>query len=229
MKKIILFLLPVCINLAVVPGPASAANLTVEEVVRKVQEVYASHCCFSARFDQLTVNVSMDLKDRFQGTMHVKKPAQIALDVESPEKQKVVIQGRSYTIFFPADGTAAHGEVPPEINLEHFFGFFTNIGNMDRNFSITFPTKWVDVNERLYFLELNDKDNPASTFRIMLGVDTDRFVIRRAIIYDALGNYNRFDLTDITFPSFLPDSLFRAAPGPAETITGSTEPPIEKK
>ena len=100
---------------------------TAEEVIKKVQDVYSHHCCFRATFDQLTVNVSMDLKDRFEGIIQVKRPGMIALDVESPEKQKVVIKGKSYTVYFPQDGTASHGEVPPEMNVEHFFGFFANI------------------------------------------------------------------------------------------------------
>ena len=101
----------------------SAEPSPVDEVVKRVQNVYARQCCFVARFDQLTVNVGMDLKDRFEGNMYVKAPNLIALEVMSPEKQQVVIQGRSYSIYFPEDGNAARGEIPPEMNVEHFFSF----------------------------------------------------------------------------------------------------------
>ncbi len=210
--------------LLVISGsPAKAGNNlpSVDQTVRRIQEVYAGYCCFQATFDQLTVNVSMDLKDRFKGTMYVRKPGHIALDVDWPEKQKVVIKGRSYTVFFPDDGNAARGEIPPEINVEHFFGFFANIGNLDRNFVIEFPAKAQDEAENLLFLELTDKKNPASTYRILLGADRSHYTIRRAIIYDALGNYNRFDLSDITFLNSIPDSRFKVAPGPAEMIIPS--------
>ena len=192
-------------------GPGS-----VDDVLSKVKEVYARHCCFKAGFNQVTVNVAMDLKDRFDGVIYVKKPGFIALDVESPEKQKVVLKGRSYTIYFPDEGSAARGEVPPEVDVEHFFGFFANIGDMERNFSIQFPNRIIDKDEKLIFLELTDKKNPQSTFRIMLGIDLERFTIRRAIIYDALGNYNRFDLSDITFVSSLPDECFQVVPGESD-------------
>jgi outer membrane lipoprotein-sorting protein len=181
---------------------------SLDQVLRHVQEVYSKQCCFKASFDQLTVNTSMDLKDRFQGTMFVKKPASIALDVDAPEKQKVVMLGRSYTVFFQQDGTAVKGEVPAELNVEQFFGFFTNIGNLERNFSVQFPVKSIDKEEKLIFLELADKINPKNTYRILLGVDSERFTIRRAIIYDALGNYNRFDLTNITLLKSVPESVF---------------------
>jgi outer membrane lipoprotein-sorting protein len=160
----------------------------------------------------------MDLKDRFEGVIQVKKPGMIALDVESPEKQKVVIKGKSYTVYFPQDGTASRGEIPPEMNVEHFFGFFANIGSIDRNFSIDFPAKSSDQAEKLIFLELTDRNNPRGTYRIVLGVDMDAFTIRRAIIYDALGNYNRFDLTGITFLNSLPDDLFEVGPVPLEKL-----------
>ncbi len=194
----------------------------VEQVVQRIQQVYAGYCCFKATFDQLTVNVSMDLKDRFKGAMYVKKPGHIALDVDWPEKQKVVIKGRSYVVFFPEEKNAARGEIPPEINVEHFFGFFANIGNLDRNFGIQYPTKALDESENLLFLELTDKKKPTSTYRILLGADRDHYTIRRAIIYDALGNYNRFDLSNITFLNSIPDSQFKVAPGPAEIIMPST-------
>jgi outer membrane lipoprotein-sorting protein len=203
-------------------GPCYGA-LSAEEVVKKVQDVYSRYCCFRAKFNQLTVNVSMDLKDQFQGVIQVKRPGMIALDVESPEKQKVVIKGKAYTVYFPADGTASHGEIPPEMNVEQFFGFFANIGAMDRNFSIAYPTKSQDEGEKLIFLELTDRKNPGGTYRILLGVDSDLFTIRRAIIYDALGNYNRFDLSGITFLNSLPDSLFKVGPIPLEKLIPSLD------
>ena len=110
--------------LALPPTPrAETGPGSVDDVLSKVKEVYARHCCFKAGFNQVTVNVAMDLKDRFDGVIYVKKPGFIALDVELPEKQKVVLKGRSYTIYFPDEGTAARGEVPPEVDVEHFFIF----------------------------------------------------------------------------------------------------------
>ncbi|MFH1115312.1 MAG: outer membrane lipoprotein carrier protein LolA [Pseudomonadota bacterium] len=212
-------------------SPATAGDdlPSVQQTVRRIQEVYAGYCCFRAKFDQLTVNVSMDLKDRFKGTMYVRKPGHIALDVDWPEKHKIVIKGRSYTVFFPDDGNAARGEIPPEINVEHFFGFFANIGNLDRNFLIEFPPKDRDEAENLLFLELTDKNNPSSTYRILLGADRSLYTIRRAIIYDALGNYNRYDLSDITFLNSIPDAHFKVAPGPAEMISPSNTGKSEER
>ena len=189
------------------------------DVVRRVQQVYGRHCCFKAAFDQLTVNVAMDLKDRFRGTMYVKKPSKIALDVSWPEKQKVVLVGRSYAVYFPQDGNAVRGECPPEINVEQFFGFFANIGALDRDFSIRFPARAQDELAKLIFLELKNRKAPESTYRIVLGIDSQRYTVRRAVIYDALGNYNRFDLSDVTFVNTIPDSLFVAAPGPGDIIS----------
>lgn len=207
------------VGLVCASGYAESDSPSLEQVLRRVQEVYSKQCCFKASFDQLTVNTAMDLKDRFQGTMFVKKPVSIALDVEAPEKQKVVMQGRSYTVYFQQDGTAVKGEVPSELNVEQFFGFFTNIGNIERNFSVQFPTKSTDREEKLIFLELADKTNSKNTYRILLGVDSERFTIRRAIIYDALGNYNRFDLTNITFLKSIPDSSFHIGDAGDQTVT----------
>ena len=200
---------------------------SVDEVVKKVKAVYSRDCCFKATFNQVTVNVAMNLKDRFDGTIYVKKPGLIALDVETPERQKVVLRGRSYVIYFPEDGSAARGEVPPEVDVEHFFGFFANIGDMERNFSIQFPNRIMDEDEKLILLELADKKNPQSTFRIMLGVDLNRFTIRRAIIYDALGNYNRFDLSDITFLASVPDKIFEDVPAASEKANLPLVPSIK--
>ncbi len=195
-----------------IEASAQTPPLTPADIVKNIQKTYSRQCCFMADFDQLTVNVAMDLTDRFQGIMYVKKPALIMLEVRSPERQKVLVQGRAYTVYFPDEGGAARGEIPPELNLEHFFGFFANLVNIDENFIVSFPAKAVDVNEKLYFLELADKKTSSGTFNIMIGVDTGNFTIRRAIIYDALGNYNRFDLTSIKFLNTIPDSQFQIVP-----------------
>jgi outer membrane lipoprotein-sorting protein len=194
----------------------------VSEVIARVRQVYARQCCFRASFDQLTVNVAMDLKDRFEGLMYVKRPGMIALEVETPDKQQVVIRGRTYAVYFPADGSAVRGEVPPEMNAEHFFGFLANIDNLEKNFFVSYPEKATDPDEHLYFLELTDRKNPLSTYRIMVGIDVNLFLIRRAIIYDALGNYNRFELSDIVFLSDLPDSRFQIAPSPSDRKDASS-------
>ncbi|AFM23805.1 LolA family protein [Desulfomonile tiedjei] len=201
-------------------GIASAQDrpAAIDQIVGKLQEVYSHHCCFKARFDQLTVNTAMDLRDKFQGVMFVKKPGSISLEVDFPEPQKVVVKGKTYAIYFPQDGTSANGEIPPEMNVEQFFGFFTNIGNLGRNFTITFPPKALDKEENMYFLELTDAVNPSSTYRMVLGIDAAKFTVKRAIIYDALGNYNRFDLTDFTFLDSLPDSRFEISSAPLHKL-----------
>ncbi|MBI5249708.1 MAG: outer membrane lipoprotein carrier protein LolA [Desulfomonile tiedjei] len=216
--SVLFFLLMLC-GQEIVSG--EQAPETPEQVVKKVQEAYSRNCCFKAKFDQLTVNQAMDLRDRFTGIMYVKKPGSISLDVEYPELQKVVVKGKSYSIYFPEDGTAAQGEVPPEMNVEHFFGFFANIGNLDRNFSVAFPEKSMDKEDNVVFLELTDALNPRSTYRIVLGIDANVFTVKRAIIYDALGNYNRFDLSAITFVDFLPDSRFEATGTPLRVVPSS--------
>lgn len=196
---------------------------TVAELVGRIQDVYSRQCCFRASFDQITVNVAMDMQDHFTGEIYVKRPDLIALDVQSPEKQQVVLRGRQYAVYFPSDGTAVRGEVPPEMNVEHFFGFLANIGGLDKNFTISYPNKPVDEEQHLYFLQLTDPHNINQTYRIVVGIDTRVSIIRRAIIYDALGNYNRFDLRDITFSTDLPDSRFRIGPG-ARSLAEPTKP-----
>lgn len=213
-----------CLFLLDAAHAQDARQPALDEVVKKVQEIYSRQCCFSARFDQLTVNVSMEIQDRFQGVMYVRKPGLIALEVQTPEPQKVVVRGRSYVVSFLTDGNVVRGEVPPEINVEHFFGFFADMGNIEGSFTVQFPAKTMDPEFGLIFLELTDKKDSRSTYRILLGIDSDRYTVRRAIIYDALGNYNRFDLSDLTFLKSLPDSRFEVAAGPAEIISPGSGP-----
>jgi outer membrane lipoprotein-sorting protein len=199
-----------------IPGTAQDEAPPISEVIARVRQLYSRQCCFRASFDQVTVNVAMDLKDRFDGMMYVKRPGMIALEVENPEKQQVAIRGRSYAVYFPADGSAVRGEVPPEMNIEHFFGFLANIEDLEKNFAVSYPAKATDPDEHLIFVELTDRKNPLGAYRIMVGIDMNLSLIRRAIIYDALGNYNRFELSDIVFLSQLPDSRFQIAPIPTD-------------
>jgi len=186
---------------------------SAEEMVSRVQGVYSRYCCFQAHFNQLTVNVAMDMTDRFEGTLFVKRPGMLALDVESPEKQRAVVRGRSYTVHFADDGNSVRGEVPAELNVDHFFNFFSDISGISQKFDVSFPSKAFSQEEQLVFLELKDTKHPTSTYRIVLGIDYKDNTIRRAIIYDALGNYNRFDLSKIVLVKSLPDSLFELGSG----------------
>ena len=218
MRKPVTVLICLLFMTVLIRDPAHSEQSDVAQIVGEIQKVYSRSCCFRAAFDQLTVNVAMDLKDRFRGTMYVRRPSHIALEVQWPEKQRVVLSGRSYTVYFPADGNAVRGEVPPEMNVEHFFGFFANMGDLDRKFSIRLAAPKREASEKLVFLELTGQEQPQSTYRIILGVDRTDFTVKRAIIYDALGNYNRFDLSNITFLTSLPGSLFKISPGPMDIL-----------
>ena len=225
MNRALFGLLALCASLLAGVFSFASAPPNAQEIVKRVQEVYSKHSCFTAHFNQLTVNVAMDIKDRFDGTMYVKRPSSIALDVDSPERQKIVLKGRSFMVYFPQDGNAARGEIPPEVDVSHFIGFFANIREIDQGFSIALPSKAVSESEHLYFLELSNKNNPKSTFRVVLGVDMNDFTIKTARIYDALGNYNRFDLTGIEFLDSIPEWRFEmqgeagASSKPAEPDT----------
>ena len=139
-------------------GPEPPA---IDEIVKRVQNVYAQQCCFVARFDQLTVNVAMDMKDRFEGNMYVKTPDLISLEVVSPERQQVVIRGRSYSVYCPDDGNAARGEIPPEMNVEHFFGFLANVGDLTRNFLISYPARSSDPGREALLSRIDRPEEPA--------------------------------------------------------------------
>jgi outer membrane lipoprotein-sorting protein len=212
MKSSVIWLSILLVSFSVHTASAEDPALDLQAVVKKVQSVYSRHCCFKAKFDQLTVNTAMDMKDRFLGTMYVKKPGMISLIVKSPEPQRVVIQGRQYSVFFPADGNASSGEIPQELNVEQFFGFFANIGEIQKNFSVSAPARNEEHDESLIFLELADLKHPNSTYTILLGIDKKEYTVRRAVIYDALANYNRFDLSEITFVDSLPESTFQLLP-----------------
>lgn len=185
---------------------------TPEQIIKNVKNVYRDHCCFRAQFDQVTVNVAMDLRDRFLGTLYVRRPNLLALEVDSPERQRVVVRGGSYMVYFPDEGNAARGQVPDDINVESFISFFTDIGNLDKDFSVIYAKRPFDPTEGLFMLELAGIKDKRSTHRIVLGIDETRYTIRRAIVHDALGNYNRFDLSDITFLKSIPESRFATEP-----------------
>lgn len=197
-----------CIPVFMLGQTCRAEEMTADQVMQKVQSVYSDKCCFRALFDQVTVNVSMDIKDTFEGVMYVKKPSFITLDVQTPERQKVIMRGRSYSVQFLDDQTSVTGEVPAELNVENFFSFFTNIGAIDKNFSFKFPQRSKEADSSLIFLELTSAKAGPGSYRITLGIDSKKFTINRAIIYDALGNYNRFDLSEIKFLPSIPESIF---------------------
>ncbi|MFH0826011.1 MAG: outer membrane lipoprotein carrier protein LolA [Pseudomonadota bacterium] len=217
---IALFVLHPCVVFAETPRDLPAPDV----ILQRAKEAYAPTCCFHARFDQVTVNVSMDFRDKFQGMIYVRKPDMIALEVETPEKQKVVLKGKAYTVFFPDEGSAARGEVPSELNVDHFLGFFANIGNVDRNFSVAYAAKPFSEEDGLYLLELTDPKNPQSTYRVVLGIDPEKYTIKRAVIFDALGNYNRFDLFEITFVSSLPEHRFSVEYGHQDAVREKASP-----
>jgi len=201
------------------PSPSSAQNsLSAREVAALVQSFYDQSPAFEADFQQRQYTKIYDRTERASGHVVFEKPGKMRWDYAEPNGQVFVSDGSHLTIYQPPDEGEEHGQLIEremgEHQLPQAFSFLTGTGRLDRDFTF----RLLDAsrqNFRGQVLELRPRQPSPHYERLLFFVrlvergGRRAGVIQRVLILDGNGNRNRFDFSDLSFPTDIPDARFR--------------------
>lgn len=194
--------------LALTAAGAFAADLN--QVVRTLEQGYASLSDLQAGFSQKSSIAALKREEKGGGELFIKKGsgsnAMFRFNYDKP-KQQIVCNGKKVWYYLPENKQVMVMEASRLDNVA--LNYLTGMGHVSRDFSIVFGAEPKDRKGN-YLLELTPKKKSAAMSRLQLtisGQAVERYLsqghpgtpfpIVSSVVYDQMGNATRIDFSGV--------------------------------
>jgi len=220
MRTRLRLLLAALAALVAVPWAAAEAQSdpTAAEVAAWVERFYDQSPSMSARFTQRYRHRVQQRTTTSRGRVRFRRPGMLRFDYDSPNGKVVVSDGENLVVYEPPDDGESRGQYfqqeVADADLPAALGFLTGT----TSFTTHYRLRLLDADRLSYsgqILELRSRRPSPHYSRILLFVDDQpqsRGVIQRIVIVDHQNNQNRFDFTDQSHSTPVPERVFQYRP-----------------
>ena len=199
-------------------APVGAAVPTLDEAVQRLEATYKGIRDLKADFQQAAFNRTLNQTLEAKGTLYLKKPGKLRWEYTTPTPQQIVSDGAKLWVYTPelkqVNVTAA-----PQALAGPAGSFLQGLGQVREQFQARFlnPAQPADA-DGLVVLDLTPREPQPMLARLVLALDPKSSLVRKAVIYDQLGNTVTVRFLDVTVNAGLPDSLFVFSPPPGVAV-----------
>jgi outer membrane lipoprotein carrier protein len=186
------------------------------EVVKKIKKKFSEINSYAADFQIRTVENKKEKTMR--GKCLYKRPGKIRYNFSEPEGDEIVSDGKTLYIFIKRLG--AVGKQDLTLDKKNSSGAIFNTNSADglsrlfRKYHYKFdaieqPRLMVEKDPTLYFvLELDQREKIGGYEKMRLFVDSESYLIKRAIATDGRGKETTIAFTNINFEEEIQDGVF---------------------
>jgi outer membrane lipoprotein carrier protein len=187
--------------------PASAEDLTAEQVAQRLQKMYEKTKDFKAKFTQTYSSKAMGKKKVSSGFIYVKKPGMMRWDYKKPRPKHFVADGKALYIYDPELEQVMVDRSFTSSDLSTALTFLWGKGKLLDEFTVVFAKK--DAGDKAYVLELTPKSKHKARFRkLWFTVARDGFQVTATTVEDPGGNINQIVFSKMKTNVGLKDSAF---------------------
>lgn len=166
------------------------------ESLKNIQNFYKDHKDFTVGFTQDTYQSLVNKTIHFTGKVSYKRNVGVRMDVDAPQRQIIILKGKTVLVHLPDEGTTQTQELPPEMATQNVLGFFSGLDTIGQGYEI--------------------KESPEALFLYPKGgsghitVWTDEsHAIKRILLKDATGNQSDIRLSSYKFNVGVQTKVFR--------------------
>jgi outer membrane lipoprotein-sorting protein len=193
----------------VLAAPArAAAPVTLETVIKKVQEQQKKTQTLQANFRQEKELALLAKPDVSTGTFVYSKPNNVLWTYDAPKRVQMVIAGGVLTTYYQDLGKAEQIDVKRfEDRIFKYMGASGAIDELQRYFDFTFTNKPADPT---WFLDLTPKTSAVAkrVKRIRLWIDKKTYLTRKIEYVEGDGDTTRYEFTNIRINEPVAQSRF---------------------
>jgi outer membrane lipoprotein carrier protein len=212
------------------PALAGGQDLSLDEVLGRIQEQYEKHADFKADFTQEAVIKSLGKKQQAEGVVYFKKPGKMHWAYGKPNKQQIVSDGKTLWNYQPENKQVVVSRVAQAFQSKTPSTFLAGLGNLKKDFQARFVKE--PAPGAPYSLELTPLEAQGGVEKLFLTADPRNFNILQAKIQDPMGNTTQISFSKISFNNNLADSLFTFTPPKGVevfTMPGASPPAAPEK
>lgn len=184
--------------------PAAAAELTLEQILDKVEARYAGSG-FKADFLQESTIKAMQISDFAKGKIFVSYPGKMRWEYNEPDNQIIITDGHQLWIYRPEDNQVMTGKAPDFFRNGKGASFLSNIKLLRDKFDISLQS---GKNDLFFNLKLVPLEKSLDLTEIQLSVSRITYSVVRVITINAHDDETRIELINFQFDVKLDESLF---------------------
>jgi outer membrane lipoprotein-sorting protein len=197
-----------CVSVAAATVPAAAANVTLETVIKKIQEQQKKTATLQADFRQEKELALLAKPEVSTGTFLYSKPTNVLWTYDAPKRVQMVIADGFLTTYYPDLRKAEKVDVKRyEDRIFKYMGATGAIDELARYFDFTFTDS---KSKSVYVLDLTPKNRAVSkrVQRIKLWIDKTTFLTSKIEYVEGDGDITRYEFTNIRINEPVPTSRF---------------------
>jgi outer membrane lipoprotein carrier protein len=206
------------LSLLLPAGVAAASTAALDEAVQRLEAAYKAIRDLKAGFQQAAFNRTLNQTLEAKGTLYLKKPGKLRWEYTTPTPQVVVSDGQRLWVYTPELKQVNVTDAPGGL-VGPAGSFLQGLGQVREHFQARFlnPAQPADSDGLLVF-DLTPKKPEPLLARLVLSVDTQSWLVRKAVIYDQLENTVTVRFLDVAVNPGLPDTLFGFTPPPGVAV-----------
>jgi outer membrane lipoprotein-sorting protein len=195
-----------CVSLAALP--ATAANVTIETVIKKIQETQKKTSTLQADFRQEKEMALLAKPEVSTGTFVFSRPNNVLWTYAAPKRVQMVIADGFMTTYYPDLRKAEKIDVKRfEDRIFKYMGATGAIDELARYFDFTFTDS---KSKPVYVLDLTPKNKAVAkrVQRIKLWIDKQSYLTTRIEYVEGDGDITRYEFTNLRINEPVPASRF---------------------
>lgn len=189
-----------------------AEPLSLDDVVRKIQDTYERTGQVRARFIQTVALKAMKKTEREEGIFYFKKPKRMRWVYTKPAAKELVINPEKAWLYVPADKVAYVQDSAGIFKSTVSVRFLAGIGKLKDDFKISLAAGKAAEKPGSYLLDLVPVNPEEGVRKLQVAVSSETFQIVRVVLFDPYGNVTTLAFSSIELNRDLPDSLFTFQP-----------------
>ena len=197
MSKRKLLMAALCVSVAAATVPASAANVTLETVIKKIQEQQKKTSTLQADFRQEKELALLAKPEVSTGTFLYSRPSNVLWTYDAPRRVQMVIADGFLTTYYPDLRKAEKVDVKRfEDRIFKYMGATGAIDELARYFDFTFSDS---KSKPVYVLDLTPKNRAVSkrVQRIKLWIDKKTFLTSKIEYVEGDGDITRYEFSNV--------------------------------
>lgn len=200
-----------CVSVLAVSPVHAAGPVTLETVIKKVQEQQKKTNTLQASFRQEKELALLAKPEVSTGTFVYSRPNNVLWTYDAPKRVQMVIAGGILTTYYPELGKAERIDVQRfEDRIFKYMGASGAIDELARYFDFTFTNA---KSKPVFVLDLTPKNRAVSkrVQHIKIWIDKETYLTNKIEYVEGDGDITRYEFTNIRVNDPVPPSKFAIA------------------
>jgi outer membrane lipoprotein carrier protein len=202
-----LILLAACVAACLTAARAADGG---DAILRKVRTRYRTITAMTAKVNEVMCSAATGTCRRFQGTAEMKRPSRLRLDITTPEKQLIVCDGKTLTMYLAKEKQAYCFDMAKTDQM------LTMLNPLDG--LLDGEVVRAESDEGAHRLTMAVPKFKEYFSEITLTVDARTLLITGIAATDAAGNNAEYEFTDIKTNAKVKDNRFTFTPPKGVTV-----------